>query len=306
MFNAQTITCPRCKQTFDTSNAVLLGVMTENTQHVPNVSECLLEMSRDQLETKLPAEVSRLDNHLTDLQEENDNTRSKIKETYQSYRAILEQCMNYALEELDARHHRKELAIMDRLEQVERVGALVTQRLEDVILRLQNGELEDMKLNLGWESDKEMFTKCLSDNFGQFTDKKKSNRAIIAGDNAVSPKLLISEHGGTMKDNLVSSLLSPEPSLGHNLTPGLLSLGPLSPLSPVSPALSSPQPRSAGHGPVGSAISSPAHGYRHQLGLSQPDLTLTSPRHSKQLSLTQSDNSNNLDYNLSHLASINL
>jgi len=329
MFNAQTITCPRCKQTYDTSNSVLLGSVTETNQHLSHVSECLLEMSRDQLETKLPAEVSRLDNHLTDLQEENDNTRSKIKETYQSYRAILEQCMNYALEELDARHHRKELAIMDRLEQVEtvrrqlelavnwsdktggaagqeRLGALVTQRLEDVILRLQNGELEDMKLNLGWESDKEMFTKCLSDNFGQFTDKKKSNRAIIAGDNAVSPKLLISEHGGTMKDNLVSSLLSPEPSLGHNLTPGLLSLGPLSPLSPVSPALSSPQPRSAGHGPVGSAISSPAHGYRHQLGLSQPDLTLTSPRHSKQLSLTQSDNSNNLDYNLSHLASINL
>ena len=130
--------------------------------------------------------------------------------------------MNYALEELDARHHRKELAIMDRLEQVEsvrrqlelavswndktggaagqeRLGALVTQRMEEVIMRLQNGELEDMKLNLEWHSDKEMFTKCLSDNFGQFSDNKKSGRAIINADNAVSPKLLISEHGGNMK-----------------------------------------------------------------------------------------------------------
>ena len=35
------------------------------------------------------------------------------------FRAILEQCMNYALSELEARHHRKELAIMERMEQLE-------------------------------------------------------------------------------------------------------------------------------------------------------------------------------------------
>ena len=99
--------------------------------------------------------------------------------------------------------------------------------------------------------------------------------------------------------DLMSGFVSPDPSLSHhNLTPGLLSLGPMSPLSPVSPvSLSSPghnRSGSAGHGPIGSALTSPAHQYRSHLGLSQPDLSGGSP-------LKQSHNSNNLEYNLSEL-----
>jgi len=293
-------------------------------------------MTRDQLDRKIPAEVARLDNLLTDLQEENDNTRSLVKETYQSYRAILEQCMSYALTELDQRHHRKELAIMERMEQLEtvrrqlqlanswadrpqlepscqeRLGNLVSQRMEDVILRLQTGETPDMRLNLYWETDKEMFIKAVKDNFGQFSDEKLSSGRTLAGDMSVSPKLLVSDHGPSNKENLVSSLLSPEPSLspgiGHSLAPGLLSLGPLSPLSPVSPVSPASLRSGSGHGPVGSALTSPAHAqdrYRPgsgQMRLSQPDLTVSSPK-----PLSQStQNSNNMEYNLSHLASINL
>ena len=88
LFNSQTITCPRCKITSDTCNSVLIENSTSGVGEYDrgHVSECLLEMSREQLERKIPAEVSRLDNLLTDLQEENDNTRSLITETYQSYR----------------------------------------------------------------------------------------------------------------------------------------------------------------------------------------------------------------------------
>ena len=96
----------------------------------------------------------------------------------------------------------------------------------------------------------------------------------------------------------MSGFASPDPGLTHhNLTPGLLSLGPMSPLSPLSPvSLSSPGNRSgsAGHGPIGSALTSPAHQYRSHLGLSHPDLSGSSP-------LKQSHNSNNLEYNLSEL-----
>ena len=46
-------------------------------------------------------------------------SRSLIQETYHSYKAILEQCMNFSMAELDKRQHRKELAIMERLEEID-------------------------------------------------------------------------------------------------------------------------------------------------------------------------------------------
>ena len=131
--------------------------------------------------------------------------------------------MSYALTELDQRHHRKELAIMERMEQLEtvrrqlqlanswadrpqlepscqeRLGNLVSQRMEDVILRLQTGETPDMRLNLYWETDKEMFIKAVKDNFGQFSDDKLSSGRTLAGDMSVSPKLLVSDHGPSNK-----------------------------------------------------------------------------------------------------------
>ena len=140
-----------------------------------------------------------------------------------------------------------------------------------------------MGLSLDWTSDKEMFTRTLSDNFGHFVDEVRFGAISRPLEVSSSPKLLVSEPPPTGPECLVSSLLSPEP--------GLLSLGPLSPLSPVSPSPSAGAV--LGHGPVGSGLSSPAHFRSGRLGLSQPDLA------------QQSQNSN-MEYNLSHLASINI
>ena len=138
-------------------------------------------------------------------------------------------------------------------------------------------------MSLDWTSDKEIFTRTLSDNFGHFVDEVRFGAISRPLEVSSSPKLLVSEPPPTNPECLVSSLLSPEP--------GLLSLGPLSPLSPVSPAPSAGAV--LGHGPVGSGLSSPAHFRSGRLGLSQPDLA------------QQSQNSN-MEYNLSHLASINI
>ena len=81
----------------------------------------------------------------------------------------------------------------------ERLGHLVTQRLEDTILRLQTGESKDMKLSLGWTSNREMFSKAVRENFGQFSDQTETRRMIKAGDTNISPKLLVSDHGGSNK-----------------------------------------------------------------------------------------------------------
>ena len=122
----------------------------------------------------------------------------------------------------------------------------------------QNEGPKDLGLSLDWTSDKEVFTRAISDNFGHFVDEVGFGAISRPVEVSSSPKLLVSEPPPTNPECLVSSLLSPEP--------GLLSLGQLSPLSPVSPS------PGQGHGPVGSALSSPAHYRSARLGLSQPDL----------------------------------
>ena len=124
---------------------------------------------------------------------------------------------------------------------------------------------KDLALSLEWSSDKETFTRALSENFGYFLDEKVSVGAISRPlEVSPSPKLLVSEAPPQTPDPscLVTSLLSPEP-------PGLLTLGPLSPL--------------------GSGLSSPAHYSSARLGLSQPDL------------VHQQSHNSNMEYSLQHL-----
>ena len=117
--------------------------------------------------------------------------------------------MNYALSELEARHHRKELArrqLQLGLSWADRgqdqLGGLVTQRLEEVMARLggtEAADTRDLGLGLGWSSDKEQFCRALRDNFGHFTDTE--HRRLVAGqqDQNKSPKLLVSDHGANNK-----------------------------------------------------------------------------------------------------------
>ena len=107
--------CQECGQDTDPAHLVALDTQSAPTR----VSESLVSLARLEVGQVLPQEMARLDSLLTDLQEETDNTRSLIQETYHSYRAILEQCRNYSMAELDKRHHRKELAIMEKMEEID-------------------------------------------------------------------------------------------------------------------------------------------------------------------------------------------
>ena len=66
----------------------LTTVTPSSADQHSTVNESLMSMARTKLEQEIPSELSKLDNMLTDLQEENDNSRSRIQETYQSYRYI--------------------------------------------------------------------------------------------------------------------------------------------------------------------------------------------------------------------------
>ena len=95
LLHTQSITCPVCKVSTEVGSMVALTTVTPSSadQH-STVNESLMSMARTKLEQEIPSELSKLDNMLTDLQEENDNSRSRIQETYQSYRYINVQELN--------------------------------------------------------------------------------------------------------------------------------------------------------------------------------------------------------------------
>lgn len=57
---------------------------------------------------------------LSDLQQQNDNARDLINETFQSYKAVLEKQRDHVLEELEKMHHTQELAVMDMFHNVDK------------------------------------------------------------------------------------------------------------------------------------------------------------------------------------------
>jgi len=182
------------------------------------------------------------------------------------------------------------------------VERLVEVRLNTLLEQLDR-KPAGLQTSLEWKSDKDAFSAAVIENFGKFCSPAAS-AAVCASPPAVcalpcpaavsSPSLTVSP-ADSSQAALVQALLAPAPTLGQvtvTPTPGLLSLGPLSPLSPASSTplslpLCSPQtrPRSGhGPGPIGSSVSSPAHQFslptRSHLGLSHPDLSQHSPRHS--------------------------
>lgn len=133
-----------CKEASDPAS---LDIMGETGAGGLDTSDPLLAIAQNNLDTKIPEELASLDALLTSLQDDHDNSRSLVQETYQSYRAILEESMTSVLGQLEARHHKSELDIMERMEQVEmarrQIQAAVTKpgperlRLEEILMRLE-------------------------------------------------------------------------------------------------------------------------------------------------------------------------
>jgi len=250
--------------------------------------------------------------------------------------AIMEKLEHYDLTEscLDQSITFAEQLMSSSCSEVEQqqVEGMVEARLNTLLEQLDR-KPAGLQTSLEWKSDKEAFSAAVRDNFGKFSSPAVGGVVTAVSDPSssvvvTSPSLVVSAAADSSQAALVQALLTPGPTLGQvttTPTPGLLSLGPLSPLSPASPSLSLPlcspqglapqtRPRS-GHGPIGSSVSSPAHQFsltaRNHLGLSHPDLTQHSPRHS--LGLTQHTptpplpHTTNVEYNLAaQLANISM
>jgi len=259
---------------------------------------------------------------LLELEERHNQRELAIMEKLEHYdltESCLDQSITFAEQLLGSSCSDGERQKMDEM-----VEARLTSLLEQL-----DRKPAGLQTSLVWKTDKEAFSAAVRENFGKFSSPSaQCVQPSCAGDG--SPTLVVSAAADSSQAALVQALLTPGPTLGQvttTPTPGLLSLGPLSPLSPASPSLSLPlcspqglapqqRPRSGhGHGPIGSSVSSPAHQYsltaRNHLGLSHPDLTQHSPRHS--LGLTQHTptpplpHTTNVEYNLAaQLANISM
>ena len=133
-----------CKEAIESASLDIIG---ETGAGGPAIPDPLLTMAQSSLDKRIPEELAALDSLLTSLQDDHDNSRSLVQETYQSYRAILEESMTSVLTQLEARHHKSELDIMERMEQVEMARRQIQvavfkpgperQRLEEVLMQME-------------------------------------------------------------------------------------------------------------------------------------------------------------------------
>lgn len=282
------IVCPKCRVSTNLSSGALVPDILhrgegEGGGNIETSVLPLLVREAKRRTEMLPTQVNSLTNNLGDLQEQRDNVRSLIEETYQSYRAMLESCKDTALEELEERHKKKELIIMEKLEhydvtetslehawsytdklltecsnsQVSILEPTVSAHMRAMLDKLDRNPTCQLNNSLAWQSDSEQFSSCLKRTFGRFTTNQADSMAqtIIKTDSPVQLPSL-------------GQLVTTSPLGQVTSSPGLLSACQL-PLS--SPSLSVPLSPLPSHGPIGSSLSSPAH--QRSLGLSHPDLS---------------------------------
>lgn len=204
----------------------------------------------------LPDEVSELSNTLGELQEQRDGVRSLIEETYQSYKAMLENCKELALVELEERHNKKELVIMEKLEQVDIVENSLEHAMQytEKLLKLGSqpqvlalepvvashmqqmlGQLDlkcptDPDTDLEWTSDREQFLGSLQQSFGKFSIASPQPagpgetlvQAIMKRDGSNSD---LASLGQLVTSSTTLGHTSDLPSLGHLVTTSTTLLG---------------------------------------------------------------------------------
>ncbi|KAK3099629.1 hypothetical protein FSP39_007220 [Pinctada imbricata] len=143
-----------------------------------------------------------LENSLSELQMQRDNAKGLIQETFQSYKAILENRKDELLKELEDIHSCQELAIMDLFQQVGKMSEKLddgvkytemvlehgtglhvcqTKKLivNQLISLLNNTPKTDINVNIEFHSNTEVFKEAVARTFGSFVkDEPKLERPL--------------------------------------------------------------------------------------------------------------------------------
>ncbi|XP_013404938.1 B-box type zinc finger protein ncl-1 [Lingula anatina] len=134
-----------------------------------------------------------LENHLSDLQNARDNARDLVKETFQSYKAILEKRQESLLEEVEKLHKSQELKVMDVFHNVEKTiekiddGCKFTERVlkygntieilcmkrqitSQLLSLINNTPNPDISVKIEFETDAEKFEQAVKEHFGHLKE----------------------------------------------------------------------------------------------------------------------------------------
>uniref|UniRef100_A0A182PA16 B box-type domain-containing protein n=1 Tax=Anopheles epiroticus TaxID=199890 RepID=A0A182PA16_9DIPT len=116
-FNCQTPVCNECLIGEHKGNDHNYHIISEAEKPMRQELECAMRDAKSKIEYCNQA-TSKLESSLHDLQSQYETARGLINESYQSCKAVLEQCRENALKNLEKLHSERELKIMDLYDNV--------------------------------------------------------------------------------------------------------------------------------------------------------------------------------------------
>lgn len=194
--------------------------------------------------------TERLDDTLAELQRQREDAQGLIRDSYQSYKAMLEIAYDGAIQQLEHLHSERELKVMDLFNNIDKT----IQKIEDackftnrllklgdateiallkkvisaqILYLVNNSPKLDVNYSLEFETNFEKFEGLIQENFGKFKTESNSNDSADSGITATGSSLTTSSPA-PMPASMQSSFEE-------------YSLGPSSPLvvAPALPPLSS-------------------------------------------------------------------
>ncbi|CAB3368892.1 Hypothetical predicted protein [Cloeon dipterum] len=120
---------------------------------------------------------AQLSNALSELENQRENAKSLIEETFQSYKALLEKCRDQALDRLGYLHSAQELRIMEGIYKQEKFQDHTEEACRIIGERLLSLTEESPKLdpnvNLHFETNLEKFENAVKEHFGNFSSNEQ-------------------------------------------------------------------------------------------------------------------------------------
>ncbi|KAH9513488.1 hypothetical protein Btru_033173 [Bulinus truncatus] len=217
---------------------------------------------------------------LEDLEMQKDSTRGLIQETFQSYKAVLEEIRDSYLKELDELHEKRELCLMERMHKlstyenqlyqaksfVDRVcqhghAGQVAQLLQTMLNQLNKLcmglIMPDVPVNTEFKTDALAFTSAVKSTFGYFAREKSGMSSIHSPfepeQQFTLPSILNMGSGNIMQNPSGQDLMNLGNLTGVPL--GTIGIGPSIESISISNVISSLSAVTMAHHPDGSTIS---------------------------------------------------
>jgi hypothetical protein len=195
----QTPICSDCVTTFHSAPLHSYERITDNTEsalrHVEEL-DSLVRKAKDNI-CFCTGEYQTLDSYLSEIQEQMEQSRGLINETFQSYKSLLETKKDELLKELEEKHSNKELLIMDTHHNIDNSIVKLNEAVKFTERILRNGNSSEILLlkklisnqinhlietvpqtdnidtNLKFLSDQQQFQNALNATFGRFCTPKE-------------------------------------------------------------------------------------------------------------------------------------